>query len=259
MPIKKQFIPDAIKALDEGRLFFMRTDNARRSYNDGNPCRIPKIGIWSKEIARKDHGYRLTLDPLLWKGDRIFVCEATGVTSLDIDRDEILCRKFRALGQVQPEECIDPRILISFFRNEAIKKKNVGLSFDGVDLSHGNLEGIDFYCLDLTGANLSFANLQKACLVNVNMEGADLFAADIRQARLDGASLRGANLQWADLRGAKIREADLREVNFLDADLRNANLEGCNLRRSNFQRADLLGASFKGADLWGCDLKNSRR
>ena len=97
---------------------------------------------------------------------------------------------------------------------------------------HGvHLDGLDFFCIDLTHADLHGASLQ---------------GADLQCAELTGADLSGANLTNADLEpdgGTKLCDSNGIHSNLSTANLRGANLSGTNLCSANLYNAGVDAAS----------------
>ena len=179
-----------------------------------------------------------------------------------------------------------------------LSNKDAGyLIFNGLDLSHCNMQNISFFGAELMGANLSGANLQGAYLnlarlENANFSKANLTNATIFQAIFDKTNFAEANLTNARLIGT-LGNVDLHKANltngqlgldlgnqpmgqmkfdsvggnFTDSNFENANLgvaafrfgnlRGANLRNSNLYRADLIKADLTGADLTGANLTDA--
>ncbi len=112
----------------------------------------------------------------------------------------------------------------------------IALSWDGMSLSSGDLQGADLRGMNLEGADLSGRNLEGARLTGANLSGADLHGANLRKASLLGANLEGANLTGADLS---------------EANLRGANLGGAALSGAKLEQARLIGANLEGTTLSG--------
>lgn len=179
-----------------------------------------------------------------------------------------------------------------------LSNKDAGyLIFNGLDLSHCNMENVSFFGAELKGANLSGANLKSAYLnlarlENANFSGANLTDAIIFQAIFSNTNFSKANLSNArmigtlgkvDMHGAIIKKGrfgldvgnqpmgqmkfDSVGGNFEGADFEGAdlniaafpfaNLRGANLRNTNLYRGDLAQADLTGADLTGADLTDA--
>lgn len=134
----------------------------------------------------------------------------------------------------------------------------------GVNLSGGDLRGLDLGWTDfraarldradLRGADLTNANLSLADLRDATLDGARLFKAKFHRANLSRASLprvwaRRANFHRADMREADISNAVLSDANLHEAILRRANLRETNLEKAVLTEADLVQADLHGADL----------
>ncbi|HAF02069.1 MAG TPA: LacI family transcriptional regulator [Methylophilaceae bacterium] len=179
-----------------------------------------------------------------------------------------------------------------------LSNKDVGyLIFNGMDLSHCNMQNISFFGAELKGANLSGANLQGAYLnlarlENANFTGANLSNAIIFQAIFSKTNFSKANLTNArmigtlgnvDMSGANVAKGrfgldmgnqpmgqmkfdsvggNFAGANFEGADLNIAafafgDLRGTNLRNTNLYRGDLSKADLTGADLTGANLTDA--
>lgn len=171
------------------------------------------------------------------------------------------------------------------------------LIFNGLDLSHCNMQNVSFFGAELKGAKLIGANLKGAYLNLARLENADfnhanLTNAIIFQAIFDKTNFKGANLTNArmigtlgkvDMSGADIHHGrfgldmgnqpmgqmkfnsvggNFSGANFQDADLniaafRFGDLRNANLRGANLFRADLAKADLTGADLTGANLTDA--
>ena len=171
------------------------------------------------------------------------------------------------------------------------------LVFNGMDLSHCNMQNVSFFGAELMGAKLMYANLQNAYLnlariEEANFTGSDLSNATIFQPIFGNTVFKNANLSNArvigtlgkvDMSGIDGRKGrfgldignqpmgqmkfdsvggNFEGANFEGADLNIAaftfgNLRGANLRYTNLYRADLVSADLTGADLTGADLTDA--
>lgn len=179
-----------------------------------------------------------------------------------------------------------------------LSNKDAGyLVFNGMDLSHCNMQNISFFGAELMGAKLSGANLQGAYLNLARLENADLSNtnltnATIFQAIFSKTNFAGANLSNARMIGSlgnvNMSNATINKgrfgldlgnqpmgqmkfdsvggnfsgTNFEGTDLsvaafRFGDLRGANLRNTNLYRADLIKANLTGADLTGANLTNA--
>lgn len=89
-------------------------------------------------------------------------------------------------------------------RRDDERRRAVPMDLQGAELTHRDLEGIDWRWANLRQANLTRASLKFACL-----EGADLSNARLQRADMTWAQLNRANLNWADLQGADLEACDL--------------------------------------------------
>ncbi len=190
-----------------------------------------------------------------------------------------------ALSQINSKTC-------------TLQNKDAGyLIFNGLDLSHCNLQNVSFFGAELKGAKLVGANLKGAYLNLSRLENADftnanLSNATIFQAIFDKTIFKGANLSNArmigtlgkvDMSGANVSKGrfgldvgnqpmgqmkfdsiggNFAGANFENADLNIAafsfaDLSNANLRGANLYRADLVKANLTGADLTGANLTDA--
>ena len=103
-------------------------------------------------------------------------------------------------GAVLPQSRVKLEAVVERLRQHELWITTQGKDGRRLNLSGGNLQGID-----LSGRLLAAAKLDHTILVGANLKGANLAAAV-----LTGANLGGANLAHADLRGADLRFANLR-------------------------------------------------
>ena len=190
-----------------------------------------------------------------------------------------------ALAQIKSKSC-------------DLSNKDAGyLIFNGMDLSHCNMQNVSFFGAELKGAKFIGANMKNAYLnlariENSNFSKADLTNAIIFQPIFDKTIFKGATLVNArvigtlgkvDMSGIDARNGrfgldvgnqpmgqmkfdsvggNFEGANFEGADLNIAafpfgNLRGVNLRNTNLYRADLVSADLTGADLTGADLTDA--
>jgi uncharacterized protein YjbI with pentapeptide repeats len=171
------------------------------------------------------------------------------------------------------------------------------LIFNGMDLSHCNMQNVSFFGAELMGAKLIGANLRNAYLNLARIENADFSQSDLSNATIfqpifDKTIFKNANLTNArvigtlgkvDMSGIDARNGrfgldvgnqpmgqmkfdsvggNFEGANFEGADLNIAaftfgNLRGAILRNANLNRADLVSADLTGADLTGADLTDA--
>ncbi|MDO9366121.1 MAG: pentapeptide repeat-containing protein [Methylotenera sp.] len=171
-----------------------------------------------------------------------------------------------------------------------LSNKDAGyLIFNGMDLSHCNMQNVSFFGAELMGATLAGANLQGAYLnlarlENANLSGANLTNATIFQAIFDKTNFKGANLTNArmigtlgnvDMSDATIAKGrfgldignqpmgamrfdaiggKFANTNFEGADINRSNLRFADLRNANLRYTNLFRADFSKADLTGADI-----
>ncbi|MFF8629410.1 pentapeptide repeat-containing protein [Streptomyces werraensis] len=150
-------------------------------------------------------------------------------------------------------------------RRRPEQRQAVTTDISGAQLSHYDLDEVDWQWMNLSRAHLEAAHLRDA-----DLEGAMLDAADLDGAVLTKACLRGASLEKASLRRANLSRADLAHTNLDGALLQNAqmervNLSGARLESAGLERAHLIAACLekarmpkarlKGASLCGANLQ----
>ncbi len=164
-----------------------------------------------------------------------------------------------------------------------LSNKDAGyLIFNGLDLSHCNMQNTGFFGAELMGAKLVGANLTGAYLNLARIENADFTNANLTdaiifQAIFDKANFHGANLTNARMIGT------LGNVDMANATIKNGkfgldignqpmgamrfdaiggrfagtNFEGADINRSNFRFADLRGANLRNTDLFRADFSKA--
>ena len=164
-----------------------------------------------------------------------------------------------------------------------LQNKDAGyLVFNGLDLSHCNMQNISFFGAELIGANLSGANLQDAYLNLARLENANLSKANLTNATIFQAIFSKTNFEGANLSNARMI-GTLGDVNMANATIikgrfgldignqpmgamrfdaiggkfANTNFEGADINRSNFKFADLRGANLRNTDLFRADFSKA--
>jgi uncharacterized protein YjbI with pentapeptide repeats len=234
-----------------------------------------KTYCFSNEGARDS--FLLDQDGMIAKAEKFYAANK------EVDREKI--SQEDALKQINSKTC-------------NLQNKDLGyMKFDGLDLSHCNLQNVSFFGAGLqktklSGANLKGAYLNLARLENADFSNADLSNATIFQAIFSNTNFKGANLSNArmigtlgkvDMSGANVSKGrfgldfgnqpmgqmkfdsiggNFAGTNFENADLVLAafpfgDLSGANLRGAKLFRADLTKVNFKGADLTGADLTDA--
>jgi uncharacterized protein YjbI with pentapeptide repeats/YHS domain-containing protein len=175
-----------------------------------------------------------------------------------------------------------------------LSNKDAGyLIFNGMDLSHCNMQNVSFFGAELMGANLSGANmrgsyLNLARLENANLSKANLTDATIFQAIFSKTNFQGANLTNArmigtlgdvDMSSATVVKGrfgldignqpmgamrfdaiggNFANANFEGADINRSNFKFANFRNANLRNTDLFRADFSKADLTGADITGAK-
>lgn len=223
-------------------------------------------------------------DSFLFDQDNM-IAKATVFYANNAEPEREKISQSEALSQINSKTC-------------TLQNKDAGyLIFNGMDLSHCNLENVSFFGAELKGAKLVGANLKGAYLNLARLENADFTNANLTnaiifQAIFDKTNFKGANLTNArmigtlgkvDMSGADIRKGrfgldmgnqpmgqmkfdsvggNFSGANFENADLniaafRFGDLRNANLRGANLYRADLAKADLTGADLTGANLTDA--
>ncbi len=164
-----------------------------------------------------------------------------------------------------------------------LSNKDAGyLIFNGLDLSHCNMQNVGFFGAELMGAKFVGANMQGAYLNLARIENADftntnLTDAIIFQAIFDKANFHGANLTNARMIGTlgnvDMANATIKNGKFgldignqpmgamrfdaIGGRFANTNFEGADINRSNFRFADLRGANLRNTDLFRADFSKA--
>lgn len=164
-----------------------------------------------------------------------------------------------------------------------LSNKDAGyLIFNGLDLSHCNMQHVGFFGAELMGAKLKGANLQGAYLNLARIENADFTNANLTdaiifQAIFDKANFHGANLTNARMIGTlgnvDMANATVKNGKFgldignqpmgamrfdaIGGNFANTNFEGADINRSNFRFANLKGANLRNTDLFRADFSKA--
>lgn len=108
--------------------------------------------------------------------------------------------------------------------------------------------------VDWSNCSFTFADLADINVSNGNLRGVDVSYAVFFRANLSGVDLRGATMRDAFLIGADLSGADLTDADLSDADLVGANLNNTVLVRTDLSRSDVDLASVAGASFVSADL-----
>jgi uncharacterized protein YjbI with pentapeptide repeats len=164
-----------------------------------------------------------------------------------------------------------------------LSNKDAGyLIFNGLDLSHCNMQNVGFFGAELMGAKLKGANLTGAYLNLARIENADFSKANLTdaiifQAIFDKTNFEGANLTNARMIGTlgnvNMSNATIQRGRFgldignqpmgamrfdaIGGNFANTNFEGADINRSNFRFANLRGANLRGTDLFRADFSKA--
>lgn len=164
-----------------------------------------------------------------------------------------------------------------------LSNKDAGyLVFNGMDLSHCNMQNVSFFGAELMGAKLKGTNLQGAYLNLARLENADLSNTNLTNATIFQAIFDKTNFQGANLTNARMI-GTLGNVNMSDAIIvkghfgldignqpmgamrfdaiggkfANTNFEGADINRSNFKFADFRNANLRNTDLFRADFSKA--
>jgi uncharacterized protein YjbI with pentapeptide repeats len=188
--------------------------------------------------------------------------------SAEVERTKI--SQADALAQINSKTC-------------DLSNKDAGyLIFNGLDLSHCNMQNVGFFGAELMGAKLVGANMQGAYLNLARIENADFTNANLTdaiifQAIFDKANFHGANLTNARMIGTlgnvDMANATIKNGKFgldignqpmgamrfdaIGGRFANTNFEGADINRSNFRFADLRGANLRNTDLFRADFSKA--
>ena len=188
--------------------------------------------------------------------------------TVEIEREKIT--QADALKQINSKTC-------------DLSNKDAGyLIFNGLDLSHCNMQNVGFFGAELMGTKLSGANMQGAYLNLARIENADFSKANLTDATIFQPIFSKTNFEGANLTNARMI-GTLGDVNMSGATIKNGrfgldignqpmgamrfdaiggkfantNFEGADINRSNFRFADLRGANLRGTDLFRADFSKA--
>lgn len=238
----------------------------------------------------------------VYKGQKYCFALESSKDSFLFDQDEMIskAKKFYAnKGEIARVKISQADALAQINSKSCdLSNKDAGyLIFNGMDLSHCNMQNVSFFGAELKGAKLIGANMKNAYLNLARIENADFSKADLTNAIIfqpifDKTIFKGATMVNARVIGT-LGKVDMSDIdarngrfgldvgnqpmgqmkfdsvggnfegaNFEGADLNIAaftfgNLRGANLRNTNLYRADLVSADLTGADLTGADLTDA--
>jgi uncharacterized protein YjbI with pentapeptide repeats len=219
-----------------------------------------KTYCFSNEGARDS--FLLDQDNMIAKAEKFYAANK------EVDRVKI--SQADALKQINSKTC-------------DLSNKDAGyLIFNGLDLSHCNMQNVGFFGAELMGAKLVGANMKGAYLNLARIENADFTNANLTnaiifQAIFDKAIFHGANLTNARMIGTlgnvDMANAIVKNGKFgldignqpmgamrfdaIGGRFSNTNFEGADINRSNFRFADLRGANLRNTDLFRADFSKA--
>jgi uncharacterized protein YjbI with pentapeptide repeats len=204
-----------------------------------------------------------------------------------LDQDNMIAKaeKFYAANKEVAREKISQADALKQINSKTcdLSNKDAGyLIFNGLDLSHCNMQNVGFFGAELMGAKLVGANMQGAYLNLARIENADFTNANLTdaiifQAIFDKANFHGANLSNARMIGTlgnvDMANATVKNGKFgldignqpmgamrfdaIGGRFANTNFEGADINRSNFRFADLRGANLRNTDLFRADFSKA--
>jgi uncharacterized protein YjbI with pentapeptide repeats len=224
-----------------------------------------KTYCFSNEGARDS--FLLDQDNMIAKAEKFYASNKPA-PSAEVERVKIT--QADALKQINSKTC-------------DLSNKDAGyLIFNGMDLSHCNMQNVGFFGAELMGAKLVGANMQGAYLNLARIENADFTNANLTnaiifQAIFDKANFHGANLTNARMIGTlgnvDMANATVKNGKFgldignqpmgamrfdaIGGRFANTNFEGADINRSNFRFADLRGANLRNTDLFRADFSKA--
>ena len=223
----------------------------------------------------------------LYKGKTYCFSNEGARDSFLLDQDNMIAKaeKFYAANKVEEREKISQADALKQINSKTcdLSNKDAGyLVFNGMDLSHCNMQNTGFFGAELMGAKLVGANMKGAYLNLARIENADFTNANLTnaiifQAIFDKANFHGANLTNARMIGTlgnvDMANAIVKNGKFgldignqpmgamrfdaIGGRFANTNFEGADINRSNFRFADLRGANLRCTDLFRADLSKA--
>ena len=162
----------------------------------------------------------------------------------------------------------------SYARIQALTDLNEnGVSLEGLDAPHAdlnyiNLEGADLSRATLTKTQFQQAKLRQACFASAIIHECNFSFSDLRRAEFYNSKAKGANFCRARLRKASFQQApnknpsafgtgiefDVGHTGFEPVTSRSANLEGADFRGATLTRCILESANIAGANFQGASL-----
>jgi uncharacterized protein YjbI with pentapeptide repeats len=224
-----------------------------------------KTYCFSNEGARDS--FLLDQDNMIAQAEKFYAANKPAA-SAEVERVKI--SQADALKQINSKSC-------------DLSNKDAGyLIFNGLDLSHCNMQNVGFFGAELMGAKLVGANMQGAYLNLARIENADFSKANLTDATIfqpifSKTSFEGANLTNArmigtlgdvNMSGATIKKGRFgldignqpmgaMRFDAIGGNFANSNFEGADINRSNFRFANLRGANLRGTDLFRANFSKA--
>ena len=227
-----------------------------------------KTYCFSNDGARDS--FLLDQDNMIAKAEKFYAKNPMPMLEKNAEIARIKINQADALTQINSKTC-------------DLSNRDAGyLIFNGLNLSHCNMQNVGFFGAELMGAKLVGANLQGAYLNLARIENADFSNANLTdaiifQAIFDKANFHGANLTNARMIGTlgnvDMANATVKNGKFgldignqpmgamrfdaIGGRFSNTNFEGADINRSNFRFADLRGANLRNTDLFRADFSKA--
>jgi Pentapeptide repeats (8 copies) len=138
----------------------------------------------------------------------------------------------------------DPQVLAYRIKNGQTGQSVRGANVARADLSHMDLQRMNFSQAILDNVNLEGANISFAVFDDAIMTKAGLLGATARSASFTNATILGADLRRVDLRGAVLVNADLRAADLRGAILTDAKIDGVRVDGALFDRLTIWPQGF---------------
>jgi fluoroquinolone resistance protein len=158
-------------------------------------------------------------------------------------------------------------------------------TFDGIDYSHQNISGEEYYDCSFLNCNFSEANLLNSDFNDCRFENCNLSLVKLTNTGLKGVSFKNCKLIGVDfnstnpfllnmtfsrcqldyaglyqmkLKETLFEECSLVEANFSESDLHDASFRECNLTNAVFDFTNLTHADFRNAHHYTIDPERNQ-
>lgn len=250
MTLKGKALQAANQAMEEGRLFYVCTDQYGRSCNGGQfQHSLPtpgNPGQWSPKIEHIRlcrSGYHSTLEPWGWFGSLVWLAEVSerSIGFSEYGFKKVVSHSVRLLGLVRPEDCLTPEMRLAVNRPNLVSE-----NLPYARLRGARLEGANLCKANLCGADLSYSKIDRCVMASTRA----------KNACFSNATLRNTAIQQSQHKGSDITHCNLIDVHVLNACLDDTQFSFSNLVRCTFTNTSMKRAQFSSSQIRECVFRN---